>query len=435
MATLNQTTIGVSQGTSNFKTVYLVLTPQVGTPSGTYPFSVTATSTSEPSVSSTTSGVVTVTAAGVQVTLNPGSGAPGSSFRATVTNMGTSTGTFNLALAGMAAAVSSLGTTQVTLAPGASRIVPITTGAADFAIQGSLPLDVTATLTTDPSILSVAASNLTVAASQGMTAAFSPASQTISGPGMVTFTLIVQNTGNTADSYSASITGANGPITATLIGLDGSPTQSIPVFQMPALSSAAIELEVSAAQVGQGAVTVLVQSLSNPATRAIVTATVVTGVVESTDGPQVIEVQRFGYHMKPTALVVTFDQALDAATADDPRNYEIIGPRGRRIRVKSAVYDPANDTVTLRPSERINVHYKYELIVKGAKLSGVANAEGKLLDGKSTGHPGSNYRGALTWRNLLLPAGAAKAFHRSQIKTHIGVEHRKMESQSLGGAR
>ena len=81
-----------------------------------------------------------------------------------------------------------------------------------------------------------------------MTAAFSPASQTLSQPGMATFLLMVHNTGNTEDSYSATIMGTNGPVTATLVGLDGSPTQSISTFILPGLSTGAIELQVSLAQ-------------------------------------------------------------------------------------------------------------------------------------------------------------------------------------------
>ena len=85
-----------------------------------------------------------------------------------------------------------------------------------------------------------------------MTAEFSPASQTLSSPGTATFLLMVHNTGNTEDSYSATIMGTNGPITATLVGLDGSPTQSISTFILPGLSTGAIELQVDISAVGQG---------------------------------------------------------------------------------------------------------------------------------------------------------------------------------------
>ena len=48
--------------------------------------------------------------------------------------------------------MSSLGTNQVTLAPGASQVVPITTGAVDFAVQGTLDLTAAATSTSNPAI-------------------------------------------------------------------------------------------------------------------------------------------------------------------------------------------------------------------------------------------------------------------------------------------
>ena len=64
--------------------------------------------------------------------------------------------------------------------------------------------------------------------------------------------------------------------------------------------------------------------------------------------------------MMPTSIVLTFDQALEQATAENTHNYRITGPRGRAIRITSAMYDPKTETVTLRPSERINIHYKYD---------------------------------------------------------------------------
>ena len=35
---------------------------------------------------------------------------------------------------------------------------------------------------------------------------------------------------------------------------------------------------------------------------------------------------RYGYHMMPTRIVLAFDQALDAVTAEDIKDYRIIGP-------------------------------------------------------------------------------------------------------------
>ena len=70
-ASLGQTTIDVPPGIGNFRDVPLNLAVAKGTAAGSYPFTVTATSTSDPSVTSTTNGTLVVTAGGVQVTLNP----------------------------------------------------------------------------------------------------------------------------------------------------------------------------------------------------------------------------------------------------------------------------------------------------------------------------------------------------------------------------
>ncbi len=424
---LGQTTLDVPPGTTNFRDISLLITPQNGTAAGQFPFTVTATSTSNPTVRATTSGLITVVAGGVMVTLNPPSEAPGSQFQATIKNTGTTTDTYKLTLAGPAALVASLATAQLTLAPGASQNVSITTGTVDFAVQGSLPLTAAATSTTNPAIQGTATSNLTIAASHGMTAGFSPSTETLAAPGMATFLLTVHNTGNAEDSYSATIIGENGPVTATLVGLDGSPAQSIPTFFLPGLSTGEIEVEANAAEVGQGAFTVLVQSLSTSSISSSATATVVVTpqmphmnpTPVTADGPQVTEVQRFGYHMMPTTLVLTFDQALDPVTAQDPRNYRIVGPRGRIIHVKRAIYDPSADIVILHPRERINIHYRYTLIVDGSRAGGLSNTRGVLLDGSRSGAPGTDLRAPITWRNVVKGASTpSKSRHVERMKTN-----------------
>ena len=56
-------------------------------------------------------------------------------------------------------------------------------------------------------------------------------------PGTASFLLLVNNTGNVEDAYKADITGTGGPITASLIGLDGQPTPAIPLFRLPGLAT------------------------------------------------------------------------------------------------------------------------------------------------------------------------------------------------------
>jgi uncharacterized repeat protein (TIGR01451 family) len=408
-ATFGQTTIAVPPGASNFHDVTLILTTAAGTKPGSIPFQVTATSTTDSSVLSRASGTLDVVAGGVSVSLNPSSAPPGSSLQAKVTNTCVVADTFKLALGGSAALISTLSTAQVTLAPGASQVVAIKTRTVKFADQGELSLTASATSTTNPAVSGAASANLSIPSTQNMKAAFSPASQTLSKPGTASFLLIVHNTGNSQDSYSATIVGTSGPVKARLAGLDGLPTQSVPLFVLPGLSTGAILVSADLSGLENSSVTVEVKSLTDGTITETVTASV---NVTSTSGPRVIDVERFGYHMMPTTLLLTFDEALEAATADDPRNYEIFGPRGQRIRIKSAVYDAANDTVTLRPSQRISIHHRYTLIVKGDSAGGITNARGQSLDSKAGG-PGADYLASLTWRNLVLdPPWPKPATHK-----------------------
>ena len=131
-------------------------------------------------------------------------------------------------------------------------------------------------------------------------------------------------------------------------------------------------------------------------------------------GPTIVSMKRFGYHALPTTLVLTFDQPLDATTAQDARYYRIVGPAGRTIAIKNAVYDPANLTVTLHPVDRISIHHRYELIVDGTAPHGVTNTRGLLLDGNDSGSADSDYRASLTWRNLVLDPPVSHTFHRSR---------------------
>ena len=260
-------------GASNFRDDTLTLTVEPGIAPGSYPFSVTATAEDNTS-SATADGTLTVLANGVQVSLTPTSGAPGSTFQMTVINTGTVTDTYNLTLAGPAALVASLATTTVTLAPGTYQVVPITTGAVSFADPGNLALTAIATSQTNSAVVASDTADLTISQTLGLAAQFQQPTQVLPVPGTSDFLLLVNNTGNLQDSYSATITGTTGPVTASLTGLDGNPTQSIPEFILPGLSTGAILLQTDLTATGQGTVTIEVQSLSNPSETATATATV-----------------------------------------------------------------------------------------------------------------------------------------------------------------
>ncbi len=86
--------------------------------------------------------------------------------------------------------------------------------------------------------------------------------------------------------------------------------------------------------------------------------------------PPVTKLVRYGIHHQPTTIVLTFGGPLDPAQASNPAFYTIVAPNAngsftgkgtKTIPVSSAVYNPANDTVTLTTSKQLNVHLLFQL--------------------------------------------------------------------------
>jgi hypothetical protein len=77
----------------------------------------------------------------------------------------------------------------------------------------------------------------------------------------------------------------------------------------------------------------------------------------------VASIGRIGLHHQPTQIVVTFSCVVNPTLAENPNNYSVITPTGQRIRIKSAAYNPATNSVTLVPAVRLNVHYRFQLEV------------------------------------------------------------------------
>ena len=125
-------------------------------------------------------------------------------------------------------------------------------------------------------------------------------------------------------------------------------------------------MQVKATGSGQGTVTVLVKSLTTGAEITLVASINAQASSTVTDGPEIMLVQRYGIHMNRTTIVLTFNQPLDPTRAEDVHEYHLVDPQGRTIPITRAVYDPATNTVTLYPRERINLHHNYKLTVEGA---------------------------------------------------------------------
>lgn len=62
----------------------------------------------------------------------------------------------------------------------------------------------------------------------------------------------------------------------------------------------------------------------------------------------------------------------------------------KKIKLKSAVYNPVNDTVTLTPKKKFVVTKPVQLVVNGLPPAGLETASGQLIDGNNDGQPGGN---------------------------------------------
>ncbi len=261
----SQPTVDVPAGLTNYRDVVLTLTPGLGTPPGALPFTVTGTSTTAGTVQSQAAGVLTVVDIGVQVALSPLAGAPDSAYTLTVTNTSGSTQppqSFTVTLAGPLASFGTMGDTMVTLASGASQAIPITLDLQGLFFPGPVPLIGVATSVANPAVLASAQATVTVPTIEGLTATMDPSERTVAAvDDLASFLLLVRNSGNQEEAYSAEIIGMSGPLSAYLVGLDGQPTNKIPSFRLPGLATGAIGLRASLSAIGEGTVTVRVTSL------------------------------------------------------------------------------------------------------------------------------------------------------------------------------
>jgi hypothetical protein len=110
-----------------------------------------------------------------------------------------------------------------------------------------------------------------------------------------------------------------------------------------------------------------------------------------------------------TEVIVTFSGAVNAAEADNPAIYRLTLPgkkgsytakNAKVIKLKSAVYDPADNAVTLIPTKPFALKKPVQLVIDGLPPSGLQDGSGRFLDGARTGRPGSN---AVA---ILAPGGA-----------------------------
>jgi hypothetical protein len=167
-------------------------------------------------------------------------------------------------------------------------------------------------------------------------------------------------------------------------------------------------------------------SLSN--TIADVVSPVTQPVPQPTTGPAVVSVDWLGNHSTSTTIVLQFNQALDAGPAQTTSNYTILtkglhgqfGKGSKHVALKSAIYNAATQTVTLRASRPLRVGQRYELTLKGAVSGGLSDIGGIMLDAVSKGSQGRNFVAVLDRHdfvlNLLGPSAKARPARDAIVK-------------------
>jgi hypothetical protein len=215
--------------------------------------------------------------------------------------------------------------------------VTITTTAVNSAVAGNLDLFAVATSEANPAISDSDHAELAIPITQGLTANFSPATKVIPVPGTTSFLLLINNTGNTEDTYVATIISTNGPVTASLNGLDGLPTQTIPEIRLPGLASGAILLNTNLTSLGHGTVTIQVRSVHSSQLVASAIATVTTDTLTI-----------------PTVNVVGGTFAFNSQP--HPASGSVTGTGGENLGVPTFTYTDSNNVISSNPPVNVGTY-------------------------------------------------------------------------------
>jgi hypothetical protein len=126
-------------------------------------------------------------------------------------------------------------------------------------------------------------------------------------------------------------------------------------------------------------------------------------ITVSTDGPQIVGLSLEGFHQRTTVIILTFNQPLSTAAAQNVANYQLFRPTGHRYAIRSVLYNPATRTVKIVPWVRLPLKSQYLLEVIGSGANGITGANGVALDGTGLDQPGTNFGTQVSWRALGLP--------------------------------
>lgn len=244
--------------------------------------------------------------------------------------------------------------------------------------------------------------------------------QVVSAPsvvrgGVLTFTLTVFNAGPEiasgvvlTDALPAASLLAGITVSQGTFGVAGG-VLTAQLGDLVAGASATVVINVNPAALGTATSSAGVATSTRDANldnnNALASVAVVVAPVTPVNAPPLllVDARRTGQRRR-FQFALAFNRALNPASAQNPSNYTLTAAgRDRRfgtrddvrVRIGSASYNAATNSVTLTPRGRFQANLAYQLRVVG---SGLTDAAGRPLDGNRDGTPGgdalANLRGA-----------------------------------------
>jgi hypothetical protein len=116
-----------------------------------------------------------------------------------------------------------------------------------------------------------------------------------------------------------------------------------------------------------------------------------------------------------TEIIVDFSGPINAAQAENVAAYRLAGANRKRsftarnshaMRLRSAVFDPANDTATLILRRADARSKPIQLTINGTPPSGLQDSFGRLIDGDDNGMAGGNLVAVIRRTGVTLNAVA-----------------------------
>jgi uncharacterized repeat protein (TIGR01451 family) len=195
-----------------------------------------------------------------------------------------------------------------------------------------------------------------------------------------------------AESTRGTATSADGTVTAALGTLQRGETATVTIIARPTRSgTSANTVQVAADQADP-------QAANNTAEATVVVPPEALDVIPPTIGRQQLVVAQRAIR----AIVLSFSEPLDGATAEDLSNYALrrLGRRsrtvadggGRSLPIGAAAYDAESRTVTLTPRTPLRLGTFYQLTVNGTGAPGITDASGNVVDGDQNGLPDGIFR-------------------------------------------